>query len=308
MRRNLFAFAALASTAFALGACSEEEHDHDHDHDATTDAGTDTSGADAHGGDTHGGDSMPVALRFDIRAGDTDVACGAELVLGTDSTPVTITDARFYVHGVELLDADGMATAVTLDQDGTWQIDDIALLDFEDGTGPCVNGNELLNDTVRGTVPMGTYTGIRFILGVPQARNHAAADTAPAPLNYTSMWWNWQGGYKFVRIDGDNAAEGLFFHLGSTGCTGEPPNIEACARPNRPEVMLTGFDPAADAVVFDVQTLWAGAPAATNTEGTRPGCMSAADDPECGPVLATLGLDADGQPTAAQTVFSVASN
>jgi len=46
-------------------------------------------------------------------------------------------------------------------------LDDLALLDFEDGTGGCVNGTPDVNDRVAGTVPEGHYTGLRFTLGVP---------------------------------------------------------------------------------------------------------------------------------------------
>ena len=35
-------------------------------------------------------------------------------------------------------------------QDGKWQLDDLALLDFEDGTSSCVNGTPEVNDRVTG--------------------------------------------------------------------------------------------------------------------------------------------------------------
>ncbi len=80
---------------------------------------------------------------------------------------------------------------VALEQDGVWQHEDVALLDFENKAGACANGTVELNTSVRGTVPAGTRSsGLRFKLGVPFALNHANAATAPSPLNLTAMFWN----------------------------------------------------------------------------------------------------------------------
>lgn len=58
---------------------------------------------------------------------------------------------------------------MTLDQDGAWQLGDLALLDFEDASGACANGTAGMNTTLRGTVPEGEYTGLSFTIGVPCA-------------------------------------------------------------------------------------------------------------------------------------------
>lgn len=47
----------------------------------------------------------------------------------------------------------------------------------------------------------GRYTGLAFDMGVPFALNHADVTAAPSPLNIQALWWNWQGGYKFMRVD-----------------------------------------------------------------------------------------------------------
>lgn len=58
-----------------------------------------------------------------------------------------------------------------------------------------------MNSAVKGKVPAGRYTAVTFDLGVPFALNHADVASAPSPLNVKAMWWSWQGGYKFVRVD-----------------------------------------------------------------------------------------------------------
>ncbi|MEM7592163.1 MAG: MbnP family protein, partial [Cyanobacteria bacterium P01_A01_bin.83] len=86
-------------------------------------------------------------------------------------------------------------------QDGKWQHQNVALLDFEDGTDSCDNGTPEIRTQVVGTIPEGDYESLQFTLGVPPQLNHDDAAIAPSPLNLTSMWWNWQGGYKFLRLD-----------------------------------------------------------------------------------------------------------
>ena len=70
------------------------------------------------------------------------------------------------------------------EQDGLWQYENVALLDFEDKTGGCRDvGTVETNAQVVGTVPEGDYTGLTFDLGVPFELNHIDASTAPSPLN-----------------------------------------------------------------------------------------------------------------------------
>lgn len=147
-------------------------------------------------------DGLKVALAFDAVVGGKPFACGQSYDrIGSTQSTITPSDLRFYVSDVELLDASGKATPLTLDQDEVWQYKNLALLDFEDGTGPCRNGNDGLHKAVTGTVPKGEYQGVRFTLGVPFALNHGDPTIAASPLNLTALFWAWQSGYKFVKID-----------------------------------------------------------------------------------------------------------
>jgi uncharacterized repeat protein (TIGR04052 family) len=214
------------------------------------------------------------------------------------------------VHDVELLAGDA-TVPVTLEQDGVWQHENVALLDFEDKVGACANGTTETNVTVRGTVPVASYDGVRFKLGVPFELNHAAAATAPSPLNLTALFWNWQGGYKFLRADFvAEGADGPFnLHLGSTGCDGDPSTggTTSCMRPNVTQVTLPTFDAASDVVVVDYGAVVADASLAGPDAGGAPGCMSGVMDPECGTIFANLGIDiatGDLDPSQ-QQLFSV---
>lgn len=146
--------------------------------------------------------AQKVSLKFEAAVGGQPFACGKSYDdVGVTHSRITPSDFRFYVSGIELVDGRGHTVPLQLEQDGVWQYEDAALLDFEDGGGPCRNGNPGLHTIVTGSVPKGKYRGLRFTLGVPFDLNHGDPTIAPAPLNFSAMFWAWQSGYKFVKID-----------------------------------------------------------------------------------------------------------
>ena len=254
-----------------------------------------------------GESTQDVAIQFQALAGDQSLECGSVYSgLGSSSSDFTYSGLRYYVHGVELLTTDGSAVTLMVNDDGKWQKDGVVLLDFEDGSSTCADsGNPDTNNLVNGVVPEGDYNGIRFVLGVPFDMNHADVATAPAPLNVTSMFWNWNGGYKFLRLEGATTElPGFRFHLGSVMCDGDMMgNVTACAGPNRPVIELTGFDPTTNKVGFDLAALLSGADLSTNADMTPEGCMG--PDPDCIQLFNNVGLPFMGTPTAGQTAFVV---
>ena len=143
-----------------------------------------------------------VELRFDgeFAGGPFDCTTTYDGV-GATSASVDVTDYRLFVSNVALVRADGTAVPVALEQDDRWQTGDVALLDFENGAGRCDNGTPETNALVRGTVPEGEYAGVAFDLGVPFDDNHGDPTLQDSPLNLTAMFWNRQGGYRFLKLD-----------------------------------------------------------------------------------------------------------
>lgn len=262
------------------------------------------------------GDPEPIeaTLTFDAVLGDVPAACGTDATAG--DTGVQLADARFFVSNVEVRDDEGTWVAVDLADDGQWQVDGVALLDFEDGTAACADsGNADLNHTLTGTVPDGTYDAIRFDVGLPHELNHLDSATAPAPLNAQGMFWVWATGYKFLRVDYAVQTEPMSrwnVHLGSSGCTSDGPTLapdEPCARPNRPTITLEGADPLTTPIQADLLALVTDADVTANTPESPPGCMTNPLEPDdCTPEFDALGLDfesgvcVDG--CSGQTVFS----
>lgn len=265
--------AALAFSGLLLGACSD-----------------DSTGPEA---------PLAVELQFAADVNGQAFSCGTSYAsVGTLGTTITPVDFRFYVHNLRLVTSGGVEVPMELDQDGQWQLEDLALLDFENGSGPCVNGTTPTRSVVRGEVPAGEYTGVRFTLGVPASLNHQDQSIAPPPLDIAALFWSWNGGYKFVRADhiSDAQPNGWFVHLGSTGCTpgGSPQTVPtACAQQNRVEVSFSGFDVDSDVIVADLGRLLSGSNVTQNA--AAPGCMSGPTDPECPAVLSGLGIGSSQQ-------------
>ncbi|MCH9687608.1 MAG: metallo-mystery pair system four-Cys motif protein [Deltaproteobacteria bacterium] len=272
---------------------------------ATSSSSGDPTTADSTGADSTTGEpaDIDVDLQFAVRVGEDDAACGQSYAgIGASDTTIEFLDIRFFVSNVRLVDDGGNEVPLEMPDDGEWQLEGSALLDFEDGSGGCSEGTTAVTNTVvSGTVPDGTYTGVRFDLGLPFEQNHLAVDTADPPLNTTAMFWNWAAGYKFVRIDiqNENAAPDnrWNFHLGSQGCDNNdggptvPPKAE-CGRPGRPAIAIDGFDPVTGTIVLDAAAIYTGVDITTNTAMTPPGCQSFMPDvAECEDLYPNLGLD-----------------
>ena len=271
---------------------------------STTSVTSSTSG-------TGGVAMMAVAIPFEGRVGATPFTCkGTYPGVGTAATEIALSDFRLYLHDVKLHQKGGADVAVELEQDGLWQYKSLVLLDFEDKTGSCANGTKEMNGVIHGMVAQGTYDGISFKLGVPFELDHADASTAPSPLNLSALFWDWNGGYKFLRADSAPSAGGAPFllHLGSTGCQGDFANggITSCDRPNVADVVLTAFDPAKSKVVVDYAAVVAGNDVSMNVSGP-PGCMSGAADPDCDAIFQRLGMSVKDTVTHAdqQKLFTV---
>ncbi len=254
--------------------------------------------------------TQSAAIHFKAVVGKEDFACGRSYSgIGTTKSTIQPKDFRLYIHNVRLLDETGKEVPLQLDQDGTWQLDDLALIDFEDARGACGNGTPEINTVAVGVVPSEhQYHGLKFTVGVPFEKNHTDLTKMPSPLNLTSMAWVWNAGRKFIRIEfaSTGRPRGNVLHLGSTGCT---PNTTkttvptSCVNPNRPEISLPDFDPAKDQVVLDLAALLQDSDVDNTPKEFASGCMSSVNNPDCEPLFSNLGLALKGGDPHAQTVF-----
>lgn len=255
-----------------------------------------------------GDESLKVSLRFHAKVGKSDFACSHKYAgQGTSGTTVTPLDLRLFVHDVALLQADGSKVPLALIAREPWQSDSLALLDFEDKTGRCSDGTAETNTAITGTAPKGTYTGVSFVVGVPEELNHKDPATLAAPLKAAGdLSPTGAEGFRFARAGlvqlnaaADASGSGLF-DLGSTQCSGSVPDGDVkCEKANRNLIKLETFDLEKNSIVIDVASIFA------QVDLTQPQVCHGVEK-SCAPMFSAFGVSfATGQAEAEQRVFSV---
>jgi uncharacterized repeat protein (TIGR04052 family) len=293
--------------------------------------GSSSSGGSGEGGEGGDAGSKRVTISFRAQMGEEEFACGKKYKKqGATEVEVTPQDLRLYVSELRVVTAEGLEVPVEIEDRSPWQAPSVALLDFEDASGACKNGNAPTNHRITGTVPRGDYTGVVFSTAVPLDLNHADPATLPAPLEAGGMTWGWLFGYKFIRAELVATAtpeEGMdpglgIFHLGSTGCDNRPPaeggaggeggalepNYGAppaldCAFQNRNEIRLENFDSESDVIVLDVSEMMAEVDLSVDSQ-----CHSMQMQAACEPLFEMAGVDlSTGAATDAQSIFRVSN-
>jgi uncharacterized repeat protein (TIGR04052 family) len=140
------------------------------------------------------------------------VSCQSKIENGNDSWH--INQFQFYISDVELQDEKGVWTTWQM-QVTPFQHDNVSLV------GQHCSDDNSGNWQIAFSQPINIdhYTNIRFSLGVPFEKNHLNPLKQETPLNYSSMFWVWQTGHKFLRLEMSSAKSNWLFHLGSTGCS-----------------------------------------------------------------------------------------
>ena len=133
---------------------------------------------------------VEAAVNFMVhpKRGTQEMAYGIDqpVTLPWEDRKVSFNIAQLYLSGFELLNADGSTVklkdtyVLVTDQEATFNL---------------------------GQVPTGTYTGIRFQIGVDSVANHSdpslRAPSHPLALRVPSMHWSWNTGYIFIKAEGD---------------------------------------------------------------------------------------------------------
>ncbi|MET1254028.1 MbnP family copper-binding protein [Aliikangiella maris] len=146
--------------------------------------------------------------------------------------------------------------------------------------------------TLQSTVPATGIKQIRFSLGVPFDLNHQNPMTQPSPLNQPDMFWTWQLGHKFMRLELTTSQQDWIFHLGSTGCQSassmRAPSTQ-CKHPNLVDITLENFQ-ADKTIQVDLFQL-----IRSIDFLDEPACQSEQHSALCQKLFSRLGIDAKQQ-------------
>ncbi|MFZ1568240.1 MAG: MbnP family copper-binding protein [Thiolinea sp.] len=284
------------------------------------------------GGGDDNSNTTTLSIPFVAKAGSVEVACGNELTgLGQSADKGTMADFAFYIHDIKFKTKNGQTVSAKLDKSDFQDPEyGVALLDFQNKTDSCTGAAKPTNKVVYASVnnlSSADIVGIEFKVGVPSAANHHNASISVAPYNRSGMAWSWQSGHKFMRLDvnpshkvqlaytvnGANVSNSYFFHLGSTGCSGDPTTgaVVNCTAPNRPTITLTTDFKVSNLTTSKIVRDYAKLMESINinTDAVMPpGCMSGSSDIECMNIFNNLGMSHGAHTaTGLQKVFSVAN-
>ena len=128
-----------------------------------------------------------IEVRFMPTFGDDPLVLGQKYVNAAGDS-IAFTVLKFYASEFGLVNVDGSKTPM----------EGIELVDFADSQ---VEANGYYSYTVKGEP--GTYSGLKFAVGVPFDQNHRDVSTQTEPLGPNSgMYWGWNPGYQFFKVEG----------------------------------------------------------------------------------------------------------
>ena len=165
------------------------------------------------------------------------------------------TQLQFYISDISLKDSMGKWQKAPL-VPSPYQTSNVALLGENCNLGKensKANWSVILTKQAR----LINSSQIRFTLGLPFAVNHLNPLTQQSPLNVPTMFWGWQQGHKFLRLEMSSSKHDWLFHLGSVACQSASPlraPIKECRYPNRYtfELPLSKANPV---VIFELSAL-----------------------------------------------------
>lgn len=148
-----------------------------------------------------------LSVEFDNIVGSKDLQLNTGSYTNSSNETFTVTKLKYYVSNFQFTKTDG--SIYTVPQDSSY-----FLLDESDGTehAPLFH------------VPEGEYKTVSFVLGVDSLRNTIDISQRSGDLDPTlqggDMYWGWNSGYIFFKIEGTSpaSADGSFmYHIGGFG-------------------------------------------------------------------------------------------
>lgn len=153
-----------------------------------------------------------LSVEFDNIAGTADLQLNTGSYTNASSETFKVTKLKYYVSNFKFTNVDGNVYTVP-------QNESYYLIDESDAT----------THEPEFSVPEGEYKSLSFVLGVDSLRNTMDVSQRTGVLDVSAaaadMYWSWNSGYIFFKIDGTSAsaAGGVFqYHVGGFGGYSSP--------------------------------------------------------------------------------------
>jgi hypothetical protein len=153
----------------------------------------------------HPAQAQPVSIEISHLAGTEPLQLGSSFKTAAGDE-LSLDKLRYYLSNLRLRRADGswfVNPQWPQKSDGYFLVDEAVASSKKLRIGP---------------VPDGDYSGIEFLIGIDDTRNHAGAQTGPLdPAK--GMFWMWHSGYIFLKIEGHSpqstaSEQQLSYHVG----------------------------------------------------------------------------------------------
>lgn len=139
----------------------------------------------------HAGGELQLHIRHTVK--DSTLQLNSTSYTNALGQPYTLTKFKYYIGRIYLRSARGR----------DYQSEEYFLIDEEEEASKVIRLQH---------VPAGEYTAIGFLLGVDSLHNCSGAQSgALDPLN--GMFWNWNSGYIFMKMEGRSPASPAPAHL-----------------------------------------------------------------------------------------------
>ncbi|WP_031528250.1 MbnP family protein [Dyadobacter crusticola] len=154
-----------------------------------------------------------VVVHFNNMVGNEDLALNSGNYINAAGEDFTVTKLNYYISNIKFTKADG--SGFTVPKDSSYFL--------------IREANEA-SQTIRiNNVPVGNYTGIEYVVGIDSLKSieepenrKGILDIYTGPTNEETMYWNWNPGYIFLKMEGASdfatTSNGKYqYHIGGFG-------------------------------------------------------------------------------------------
>ena len=154
-----------------------------------------------------------ITIEFDNVVGNQDLALNTGTYKNATGESFSVSKLDYFVSNIQLFKADGSSYVIPKDSSYFLIIESKA-------ESQAVTLNN---------IPVGEYTGLQFIVGVDSLKSvsdisqrKGVLDTGTGPTNDEAMYWDWNPGYIFLKLEGTSAVSTspnskFYYHIGGFG-------------------------------------------------------------------------------------------
>lgn len=144
--------------------------------------------------------SGSIEIEFENKVGSQPLVLNSQTYKNANGDDFTISSFKYYISNIQLIKANGKSVLLP----ETYYLIDAA--------------DKASSHQLAAKIPAGDYVSIKMTIGVDSARNFSGAQ-AGALDPAKGMFWTWNSGYIFVKLEGNSAKSTtadnkLTFHIG----------------------------------------------------------------------------------------------